>query len=261
MIQTTGLTGYGSALELGSKFIESENVALMNSDDYVHPERFKLQLEALKDSDVSIAQMQAVNDRGKNRRSMLLNYEASSYCSAFLLLGSFGANATWTMRSEWWAQNAFFDTDAALDWRIALSSFKDSRVSYVPRKMYFYRKHSLQKTQEPIAKESLGGVFNLWNEYLQNSGFPQSSFAIFRNAACPWLISEDWDLSEFLSWAESISPAFDVSHEIHELYWKMIYRRCLLNYRDNYSGFIRDIGLSKSILPYIPSLVRDYLGN
>ena len=51
-VRTKGNAGYGLALKLGTSKINSKYVALMNSDDLIHPERFVKQIEAIKSRDL-----------------------------------------------------------------------------------------------------------------------------------------------------------------------------------------------------------------
>ncbi len=60
LVRTGGGQGYGVALREGSKFIESQAVALFNSDDLACAARFLNQLFALENADGSITSMQRI---------------------------------------------------------------------------------------------------------------------------------------------------------------------------------------------------------
>ena len=56
-LRTPGNVGYGYSLKKGTEYIEAPFVALMNSDDCIHPERFSIQMEFIKDSDLNFCKM------------------------------------------------------------------------------------------------------------------------------------------------------------------------------------------------------------
>ena len=120
LVKTGGNLGYGLALKKGSEFIGSESIGLFNSDDLVDPYRFKKQLSALGSYDLSITGMYKINQKGAPIAPLTGEIKSKKYDPIYLLLGSYGANATWVMQKTWWLENAFFDSKEALDWRIAI---------------------------------------------------------------------------------------------------------------------------------------------
>jgi hypothetical protein len=186
-LKTAGGLGYGRSLELGSSYIESDHVALMNSDDIIHPDKFLKQISMLDKSELSITKMCRIDSRGRKIPSISGDIHSKNYDPLFLILGAYGANATWCMRREWWEKNAIFDSNECLDWRIALKSFGKSKISYTEEPLYFYRKHSLQVTSNrSISPEKMSIVYEFWSAFTENYGLPEVSYSVFNLIATPW---------------------------------------------------------------------------
>ena len=133
---------YESALRAGSNFLESEFVALMNDDDICAIDRFQIQISALRASkaDISIGRMKKFGSV-----SYRPNYNSdffNRYHHFFLLIGPFGANATWMMQRNWWLTRInSIDIKGEWDWGFALKYFPESKYHYTKSTIYFYRQH------------------------------------------------------------------------------------------------------------------------
>ena len=160
--RTKGNIGYGLALKLGTSKINSKYVALLNSDDLIHPERFVKQIEAIKAKDLCFTKMSRINQFNQNLPFLFGSMRSSDYDPIFLLLGSYGANATWLMTAEWWDKNCFFDSELGLDWRIAMKSFLHTDFVYLNEPLYFYRKHSLQSSRTERNYRNYDAIFQSW---------------------------------------------------------------------------------------------------
>lgn len=188
LLKTEGGQGYGEALRVGTTALDSEVVALFNSDDLIHPERFKKQILDLDKSEINIAKIVRINNKGKKSSSLLGSINANYYDTRFLLLGAYGANASWCMRKDWWIKNSFFDSDECLDWRIALKSFQYSSISYTSDPVYMYRKHTNQITaNKRIDRNRFDGLYRIWHEFALHCGLSGSTRDIFEVMAVPWL--------------------------------------------------------------------------
>jgi glycosyltransferase involved in cell wall biosynthesis len=205
LVETNGGEGYGEALRVGSTYIDSDVVALFNSDDLVHPERFVRQMSALETSDLSFTKMARFQGNIKSR-SLMGEFRSKTYDPFFLILGAYGANASWCMRKDWWMQNAFFDSHECLDWRIALKAFPNGQISYLDEELYFYRKHQNQVTSNrSIDKNDLQIVFRSWNHFSSNYNLGPTSFEVFSGLAIPWNKTNNLDLEEL---GEKITEIF-----------------------------------------------------
>jgi glycosyltransferase involved in cell wall biosynthesis len=206
LLKTSGGVGYGEAIKLGSTLIEADAVALFNSDDLVHPKRFVHQLKELDRSSLNFTKMQRIGPRGENKRSISGDIKGESYDPLLLLLGSYGANASWCMRTEWWKINSFFDSGECLDWRIAMKSFPNSSISFIPEALYYYRKHDGQKTNNfSVSRESMNCVYLEWLALSKTLGFEVYSYEIFSGIGLPWISGYRLNTAEFSRAAKSIS--------------------------------------------------------
>jgi len=223
IIKTGGKKGYGKALELGSQFINSDILALFNSDDLVSKNRFYIQSQSLEECELSITQLKKINQSGKSIYSLTGELKTLNYDPIFLLLGSYGANASWVMRKDWWFANSFFDDKECLDWRIALKSFSTTKISYISEPLYYYRKHSNQVTQNyAFGINDLDPVYLLWRELCIEYGIKTSTIDLFGIIAAPWVAINEVNFKEFILLAEEIVSAslllpLDVQKKIKEL--------------------------------------------
>jgi glycosyltransferase involved in cell wall biosynthesis len=192
---TSGNQGYGVALELGSRFIKTNHVALMNSDDLVTPDRFSSQIQDLEKNDLSITNIQKFSVNSRNIDSVLGNFNLKTFNPIFLIFGAYGANASLAARTEWWKQNFFFDSMSALDWRIALRNYSSSKIGYLPKTHYFYRVHAGQVTKNDSALTDDEEIFLEWNQFLSSYGIPGANISAFYFLGLPQKSSliSDWN--------------------------------------------------------------------
>jgi len=229
IVRTGGGCGYGQALKLGSEIIESSAVGLFNSDDLVHPDRFKRQLVALERSDLSITGMQRISARGHRFSSLSGEIHSKRYDPLYLLLGSYGANATWLMHSSWWKNNSFFDDEECLDWRIGLKTFLKTNIDWNPEKLYLYRRHARQVTSiKKMPEEGLNSVFLEWENVAKENGLANSSRNIFDMVAVPWLKKKFTDTNEIKDWSlQLLENARGKGPDIYENTLELVRRRYL----------------------------------
>jgi hypothetical protein len=201
LVSTGGGKGYGKALEIGSGMLSAPHTALFNSDDLIDPLRFKLQLEALTNSELCITKMARISKNGNRSSSLSGSIKSRNFHPVFLLLGSYGADATWCMRKEWWINNSFFDDYDCLDWRIALSAFQKSEIALINKPLYFYRRHPGQLTSNrKLDKVSMSPVYEKWSNYAQSLSVTKNSESVFQAIACPWLRGEPVTSGNLRAW-------------------------------------------------------------
>ena len=109
VVKTNGAIGYYNSLNLAKEFMDTEYVAIMNSDDIVHPLRFITQILDLErtSADISLCQFR------KFKSFLLLpsklgKIQAGIPVSVSNLFGSYGSNATWCTRSTFWREKIVF---------------------------------------------------------------------------------------------------------------------------------------------------------
>jgi glycosyltransferase involved in cell wall biosynthesis len=261
-IHTGGGKGYGECLKIGSHYLNSEFTALMNSDDTIHAERFIRQLKMLDSSEISISKMNRINANDKRINPLLGDVTSSNYNSAFLLLGAYGANASWCMHREWWLSNAFFDNEQCLDWRIALISFPSSNISYTNYPLYNYRKHSNQVTSlRYIPNRELDSLYLAWVSYLSLLLPDKFSRDVFNLVATPWNNNSVLDIDEYLNFRRLILLKIkDINPEIFIDFTKLIKRRDITTIRKSTGILTRTQLMAKCYSEFI-SVGKDILCN
>lgn len=243
IVSTTGGTGYSNALKLGTSYVTADCVALFNSDDLIDPARFQKQIVKLDTAEICITDLARINWRNSKSRSITGSIESSYYDPAFLLLGAYGANASWCMRSAWWEKNAFFDNQPCLDWRIALNAFGKSKISYIAEPLYLYRKHKNQiSNNKTLDRKNLEPVFELWNNLAKNYGLGPLSYDIFSIFAVPWNKTSSIEITEVNNFISQIVKHITTANfKILKDYENLIKRRLILAIR-------QDIGISDRLI-------------
>ena len=261
IVETSGGKGYGEALKVGSQNLSSDMVALFNSDDLVHPLRFKNQVIQLEQVDISLCKLEKISKKGDRINAIAGSFESKKYSPIFLSLGSYGANATWCMRKEWWDKYSFFDSKECLDWRIALQSFGESNIGYTKNSLYYYRKHPRQVTAINNMKvENYGPVYEAWSQFISKLHLPLLNEATFRFIAMPWLSSSSFDYKSILQFSEAILSISCEDAEINKNILKILKRRYLFSLRkSNTNHFSTKCKLASRGMSEFPSLISDIM--
>ena len=261
LVRTGGRRGYGHALQIGSELIESQAVGLFNSDDLVDPFRFKKQLSALDSYDLSITGLRKIDQRGAPISSLSGEINSKIYDPVYLLLGSYGANATWVMRKTWWLANAFFDSKEALDWRIALRAFPNSKIHWNPEKLYMYRKHPDQVTARKLQSEHcMDIVYEEWRNFCNKLGIQNSSRLVFNSIATPWLHTKHASSKQVVEWSKIFKDiARDKDSDIYRDVTKLLDRRYLNHARYSTEGLGRRAYFVLKAMRQVPILAKELL--
>lgn len=210
LLNTSGGQGYGEALKIGTQALESSFVALFNSDDLVHPDRFKFQLNRLDKSELCITRMERMDSRAKKSKSLIGDITTATYDPFLLLFGAYGANASWCTHLEWWKTNSFFDNQECLDWRIGFSSFRNTSISFINKPLYRYRKHPKQTTaNKKLEATSMDPVFHAWQLFALTYNLKNNSRALFDAFSTPWLDGKKLLASEASDWLVSVRAVFE----------------------------------------------------
>jgi len=261
-LDTSGGCGYGKALEIGSQNLKGDFVALMNSDDLIDPRKFSKQLQQLKDHELCITEMRKINHKGDSILPIGGSVPARLYDPAFLILGSFGANASWMSTRKWWSDWAFFDSNSALDWRIALNSFRHSKISYIPEALYTYRSHKNQVTKKKNIFEDSFLVHNLWSAHLSYYGIEPFSHDIFEVFSAPFCNSYISHFDELRRWHEEVPATFKLLNQEQKiLFESLVKRRILLLLRNAKNWRAPIFNQALSSLDEGPKLIFDLLGS
>lgn len=261
LVRTGGGLGYGYALKVGSELIQAQAVGLFNSDDLVHPLRFQTQLLTLETNDLSLTGMQRISKNGRKISSLSGEIYSKKYDPLYLLLGSYGANATWVMQSNWWKNNSFFDNQECLDWRIALKSFSATKIHWNPEKLYSYRKHASQVTaKRELFDSRMDCVYDAWKHFAATIGLSNNTETIFNIIATPWLKKKTAIPEEFRNWSSQLLQiAKETEADIYNNFLKLVRRRFLkLALSPNVSTPER-VRLGSRGVEEIPGLLKDFL--
>jgi hypothetical protein len=258
IVKTTGGTGYANALKLGTSCITKDYVALFNSDDLIDPTRFKKQVKELDKVELCISKISRIKRDNSNSSSIIGEIKSKQYDPVFLLLGAYGADASWCMRTEWWKRNAFFDNQDYLDWRIALKSFKKTTISYIPEPLYFYRKHKDQVTKNRLSDNNdLENTYTLWNVLAKSYGLSNFSFEIFCIFAAPWKNSSSYKILQIQEFLEKIDNNELIQNSSVAPYFKKLIKRRLILLMRNNGNILNKFWLLKEGLSEVYPLLTD----
>lgn len=183
--------GYGNAISAGLREVSSEFFALMNADDLIHPYRLIRQIRDLvkTNSELSVGRVIKFNNSGIVVSQKLGNLSSRTYSSEALLLGAYGANATWCARTsaiEAWT----FSVKPATDWITALNYFEHTQITYSSAAIYFYRQHSSQITKSKrYFRNSFQDVYPSWADLCRRLNMPVLDEATSVFVAAPWAVS------------------------------------------------------------------------
>ena len=142
---------YSNALNTGLRNCRNKYVALMNSDDLIHPTRLYLQSKSLIESnnDISICTLQKFSEK-RNILSVLGILNLKYYSWPYLLLGSYGADASLMFQKSWSdSGNKRFPESQHSDWLFALHHYPSAQIVAIEQPLYRYRIHPNQITNSP----------------------------------------------------------------------------------------------------------------
>ena len=191
LIRRTSKRGYGNAISEGIRYVQAEYVGLMNADDLIHPKKFATQIRDLeiRNAELSVGKILKFDNSGRLTTSKLGNLTTTEYSADILLLGAYGADATWCIRTKT-IKSWNFSNKLAADWITALENFSNTKVIYSSRAFYFYRQHQEQLTQSKIfLSSSFDDIYTAWKILNSKLGLPvlERESAILISA--PWLVS------------------------------------------------------------------------
>ncbi len=263
VVETPGGVGYGSALQYGSKLVESDAIALFNSDDLISSDRLCRQYDQLSNNEISIVNMARINEQGKRNKSIMGEISSTAYNPIFLSLGAYGANASWCVRKTWWDKFIYFDNNECLDWRIAFTSFCSTSIGFISEPLYFYRKHPDQVTKQcNLSRSQMDVVYKAWINFIASFGIGPAAYSTFSALATPWNNNaSEVNINELVKTVEQISGfANNLDPKISINLKKLIQRRYILALK-NTKSVSDSMQLLKMGLPEAPGIANDLLKN
>ena len=208
----TGGVGYARAILIGCKEIKSEYVAFHDSDDISVAHRISLQVADMvaNQTDLSICKMTKVDKNGKKKLLQSFELSLKDNFTLPLLLGSFGANSTWVLKSKIVKDGFFIPEIQSLDWGTALSKFQTMKISYLDLNLYSYRSHNGQMTLTKDYQKSVETeIYPLWGALNSWYGLPILEENEF-GACCYTYSTAYWSL-EVSEWARALLKLIEFS--------------------------------------------------
>jgi len=226
---------YFSALKMGLDSTISPYLALMNSDDLVASKRFKKQLERLKSSgsDLCITEMRKFSkDISRTLPSVLGTVGSIEYSPELLLLGSYGANATWLFSREWAiTNNVFVNSGENSDWKSALRSFPNTKIVRIDEELYYYRLHNLQTTKRVISDHrELQLSLRECNEKLGLPFLSETEHLVMAGIARPRILRGEQQVSQerMRLWRDALIARLCVTAEERKEILSVVERRLII---------------------------------
>jgi glycosyltransferase involved in cell wall biosynthesis len=257
----TSRRGYGNAIAEGIENLKGSFFALMNSDDLVHPNKFINQIRDLQreNADLSVGKIIKFNDTGKIISQSLGYLTNSNYNSRVLLLGAYGADATWCGRTEK-IKSWEFSNELAADWITAFTNFPNSKIVYSPNAFYFYRQHKNQITMSQDFKvSSFEKIYKSWNFMNTQQALMSLTEEAAKLIAAPWLIqkkSKKEEIKDATRWLKE----FD--HRSNGEFRKLVNRRYVyLLFRGFYSRIFLFAELRPALLGTIDYFLEKISNN
>ena len=193
---------YATSLNVSRAWIQSDFVAILNSDDLSTPFRLQSQVQALEKSGAELAVGKIVKFQGKLRLpSMSGALNPSSFRWQHLLLGAYGSDASVVVTREAWFEHFTFDEHSCRsDWVTALKMYQNLKIIGVDQAVYKYRIHGRQVTQTQIS-DDFSSNFSFWRGLSTSLGLPEVSINISRALSQPWA-KQRLDKDEFKTMQE-----------------------------------------------------------
>jgi glycosyltransferase involved in cell wall biosynthesis len=230
--------GYGNAINLGIANTNSDFVALMNSDDVTHPNRFAAQIEIAVREKADVVSTKMLKFRaGRKIPQRAGLFHSLQFNNMQLFFGSYSANASCLFRRSWLTSvSPFLNCDMS-DYVFALRNYANTKVVHIDKEYYFYRQHPEQQTR--IERKVPYELYSLWNENSLKLGLPTLSDSLINLLAIPSLntkVSTDVSL-ELKEWLVGFKQLLvrDLEPERIIEYERIIFRRLLAGARTNFS--------------------------
>ena len=142
----------------------------------------------------------------------------SRYDPRYLLLGAYGADATWCTSSEWWKSEVHFDDEPIWDWRVALDVFPTATVAVVGQPLYSYRRHARQTTAPQNVSSTFEVIASRWERLAEGYFLPKLSSEDASVMSMPWLRDPQKSSPEMLeSWSRALLDSVSDSSVRHDL--------------------------------------------
>lgn len=187
ILHRTSSRGYANALNESKQLVKSDFVAILNSDDLMSRKRLLVQTNELKTGfDVSICRLKKFTLFFP--LPALLGSVKFEYCTEMLLVGAYGADATFVTTKKLWQLDFHYNTQITMaDWEMALRCYPKYRVSLITEPLYYYRMHKSQLSRKSTEKFLVPNEFYLaWIKHSVRVGLPETNREQVSILATPW---------------------------------------------------------------------------
>ena len=201
---------YAGSLNLAHGGIQTQYVALMNSDDISGRYRLIRQIIAIEEKNADMCIGNLLKFKGFFILPALggKNY-LNDYSFELLLLGPYGADASILMRSDIWESQFKFDKKISqADWDISLRLYSGIKVVGARNAKYFYRIHRKQVSKNN--PEGFSQIYSNWRLLSLSLGLPDVTLEVAKAIAAPWeKVDKDmFIIHEFENWASCFLSLF-----------------------------------------------------
>lgn len=203
---------YANALNVGILEVQADFVALMNSDDLVASDRFYRERKILiqENADIAICKLRKFSGK-KTISSLSGTPRLAFYSNKYLLLGSYGADASVMFKTTWLhnGRRTFSQTQHS-DWEFALRNYSSAKIVGIDDYLYFYRMHEKQITRSLESKDLETEIVNLLRGQFESMGVLIQNNKLLLAISSPYLrIKLDRDeMKNFLQICEFYREGF-----------------------------------------------------
>jgi hypothetical protein len=205
--------GYANALNESKLLVKGNFVAILNSDDLISKNRLLIQTNELQNGfDVCICRLKKFSSFLP--LPALLGALRFDYCTELLLIGAYGADATFVTTKKLWQTDFVYRTDIPMaDWEMALRCYSKYRVSLIPETLYGYRMHRQQVSRTTSETHELPSeFFQSWVLLSQSFGLPVLDRDQVSILATPWNAPRDFSdirKKQILEWLVKFQTLLD----------------------------------------------------
>jgi len=232
VVKAGEFSGFPNAVNSARRLLENAYTTIVASDDLVDRQKLSKQINSLSsDYDISICEIEKINDRGKIIRSANSFPSYRTYDPSWLLFGPYGADGTWVAKTDWWLRNVNMPLGPFHDWELALKVLPVSRVVALNESLIFYRMHSSQTSRTFDLKSitALQSFYQTWTRVNENYGLPILDFSNMLAVTQPWYSPKNvsLDRNQIDRWLEAwILRCNEKRYDLHSsLYLKWMYLR------------------------------------
>lgn len=183
--------GYAAALNSSLPHLKSEFIAFLNSDDLHSPERLRIQIDSLceSESDVSICGIQKFSEKSQVKKKMG-DIRVQEFYQQLLLLGFHYTNASWVIKRSVLPQGFHWRIDidhTFADWMFFSDYLlkENIKVNFVNSPLYFQRVHAGQISKQ-VFSETDSSVMDRWMELANKIHLRPINTRIWKFLIIPW---------------------------------------------------------------------------